>query len=131
MKGFKGRTIIFVAMIVVILFSVACDEATRPPADVEKALTDYWQSLPADPAPTYQITNAWPGDLSARAVESTMPDLEVWCVEAEISAAEDETIVGEKIVWIVTRSDQSAPWQAAMLATMSSTWPYEACLQPL
>ena len=127
MKGIFGRTIIFLAMIAVGLFSVACDEATIPPADVEKALTDYWQSLPADPAPTYEITDAWPGDLSSAAVTGTAPDLEVWCVATKITSGVDGTIVGENVMWLVTRSEENGPWQATMLATMSSTWPYEAC----
>lgn len=46
---------------------------------------------------------------------------------AEITAAEDESIIGETVTWIVFRNDEEADWNAAMLATMSSLWPYEAC----
>jgi hypothetical protein len=31
------------------------------------------------------------------------------------------------LIWIVTREDEQSEWKAAMLATMSASWPYEAC----
>ena len=53
--------------------------------------------------------------------------MEIWCVETEIITADDTSIIGEPVTWIVTRNDEKSNWQSAMLATMSSTWPYEAC----
>ena len=55
------------------------------------------------------------------------PALEVWCVEAEMSSANDTSVEAERLIWIVIRENENASWTAALLATMSSTWPYKAC----
>lgn len=105
----------------------ACSPPSQFPTDAKRALEDYWQSLPSDPTPTYQILEAWQGDVPAETSTTLAPNMEVWCVETKITAATDASIIGETVTWIVIRNDDKADWNVAMLATMSSIWPYEAC----
>ncbi len=51
--------------------------------------------------------------------------MEIWCVEVDHSPT-DET--DPELIWIVMRPNQQSEWAAAMLATMSSSWPYETCV---
>jgi hypothetical protein len=76
------------------------------------------------------LTSCTPPKLPEDAQEALLAywaELEIWCVETRISAPSDPTVDGEKMIWIVIRENQEAPWKAALLATMSSLWPYEAC----
>ncbi len=123
MKKFLSARLLLVAIFLGV-FLASCSSTKPFPPDAERALEAYWQSLPSYPTITYQTLQAWPG------VETTTawaPNMEVWCVETEITAAEDASLIGETLTWIVMRDNQDADWTAAMLATMSSTWPYEAC----
>jgi hypothetical protein len=126
MKKSINSTLSLVAIFVSI-FLTSCSSPTRLPPDVEKALNAYWQSLPSYPSITYQILQVWPSAAPAETITPWAPSMEVWCVETEITVAEDVSLVGETVTWIVIRDDEDADWIAAMLATMSSTWPYEAC----
>jgi hypothetical protein len=93
------------------------------PDGARDALMAYWDSLPSDPGIEHHISKAWKGLPPA---DPPGAPLEVWCVEAETSSA-DSAVDGSRAVWIVTRSAEDAGWSAALLASMSSTWPYEAC----
>ena len=86
----------------------------------------YWESLPSYPVVENRIIRAWPGKASEDLASGT-PPMDVWCVEAEISSPDDPSVDGEPIVWIVTRQHQEARWSAALLASLSSLWPYQAC----
>ncbi len=123
MKKFSSARLLLVAIFLSI-FLASCSSASSFPPDAERALEAYWQSLPSYPTITYQTQQAWPGVESAT---PRAPNMEVWCVETEITAAEDVSLIGETLTWIVIRDNQDADWTAAMLATMSSLWPYEAC----
>jgi hypothetical protein len=114
-------------MIFVSIFLSSCSSPTRLPPDANSTLEAYWQSLPSEPTLTYQILQVWPGIVPAETTESSAQNMDVWCVETEITAAKDASIVGETVTWIVIRNDEKADWNVAMLATMSSIWPYEAC----
>lgn len=103
----------------------SCSGAEELPDDARDALTAYWDSLPSHPGVENRIIRAWPGESTAE--EATALSREVWCVEAEISSAEDPSIDGELLVWIVIRENEQDHWSAALLATMSSIWPYQAC----
>ena len=109
------------------IFLSSCSSPTRLPKDANRALEAYWQSLPSDPTLIYQILQVWPGVVPAETMTPKAPNMEIWCVETEITAAKDSSIVGETVIWIVIRNDEEADWKVAMLATMSSIWPYEAC----
>ena len=121
MKKFLNSILPLVTIFLVI-FLVSCSSPSALPPDAERALEAYWQSLPSSYI-THQTRQAWSGVPSA----DMMPDMEVWCVETEIIAAEDVELIGETLTWIVIRDNEDADWTAAMLATMSSIWPYEAC----
>lgn len=105
----------------------SCSQSAQLPTDAMGALDDYWQSLPSDPNLTHQIIQTWPGDVSEETKTLQAPNMEVWCIETEVTAATDDSIIGETITWIMFRNDEEANWNVAMLATMSSLWPYEAC----
>jgi hypothetical protein len=96
------------------------------PKDARDALVAYWDSLPSDPGIEHRITRAWEGK-SAAAGSGLERSIEVWCVEAEIPSTGDPSVDGSRPVWIVTRGAQEASWTPALLASFSSTWPYEAC----
>jgi len=109
------------------IFLSSCSSPTRLPTDANRALEAYWQSLPSDPSLTYQILQVWPGVVPAKTMPPGAQNMEIWCVETEITVAKDSSIIGETVIWIVIRNDIGADWNVAMLAAMSSTWPYEAC----
>lgn len=96
------------------------------PEDARDALVAYWESLPSAPDIDHRVTDAWQGEPPADGADPGATPIEVWCVEAEISS-DDADIDGTRTVWIVTRRDRETTWSAALLASLSSTWPYEAC----
>ena len=104
----------------------SCSRSSQLPEGARAALIAYWESLPSDPGVENRIIRAWPGVTPAADSTPVDPIAEVWCVEAEISS-EDPAVDGNLLVWIVTRGDREAPWSAALLMSLSSTWPYEAC----
>ena len=118
-----------IALLLVFFITIFLSSCSRPaqlPTDTRKALEAYWQSLPSDPNLNYQIIQAWLGAVPEETT-TPAPNMEVWCVETEITAATDASIIGETVTWIIFRNDKKADWDTAMLATMSSLWPYEAC----
>jgi hypothetical protein len=121
----RYEVILFVFLVGILLSS--CISAAQLPTDAQNTLEAYWQSLPSDPTLTYQIRQAWPGAVPVETSTPWAPNMEAWCVETEITAAKDALTIGEMIIWIVIQNDDKAEWQVAMLATMSSIWPYEAC----
>jgi hypothetical protein len=96
------------------------------PEGARSALGAYWASLPSAPDLAHRVTDAWQGEPPTEEANPAAAAVEVWCVEAEISS-DDAAIDGTRMVWIVTRRDQETTWSAALLASLSSTWPYEAC----
>lgn len=110
------------AFILSLLMLASCSPQELPPG-AEQALLDYWASMPSSGEVENEITRAWEGDTSAAELP---PGTEVWCVDAEVSAA-DPVVDGETLRWIVVRTGEDAPWTASLLMAMSSTWPYEAC----
>ena len=126
-KSFKIMLVVAVCSLGFVLTS--CSQETQLPKDVRDALKDYWQSLPSASTIEHEITRAWSGDTSNVDFGSPETEGEIWCVETEISSAEDASIVGDELVWIVFRDNEEASWSAYLLAAMSSMWPYEACQQ--
>ena len=114
-------------LIFVSVFLNSCSSPNRLPQAAEKALETYWQSLPSYPTITNQIQQVWPGVVPAETIMPLSSNMDIWCVITEITAADDVSIIGENVTWIVFRNDEGADWTAAMLATMSALWPYEAC----
>jgi hypothetical protein len=104
----------------------SCSRSSQLPEGPRDALIAYWESLPSDPGVEHRIIRAWPGVAPEAESTPVAPIVEIWCVEAEMSA-EDPAVDGSLLVWIVTRGNQETPWSAALLASLSSTWPYEAC----
>ena len=100
----------------------ACSQEPRLPQDAQEALVGYWQSLPSASNIDHKIVRVWLG-----VAPESSPAMDIWCVEAEITSAEDQSIVGEQLTWIIFRENESAAWSASLLAVMSSIWPYEAC----
>jgi hypothetical protein len=104
----------------------SCSRSPQLPESARDALMEYWESLPSYPSVENRIIRAWPG-VATEDLTSEAPLMDVWCVEAEISSSDDPSVDGELLVWIVTRENQEAPWSAALLASLSSIWPYQAC----
>ena len=97
------------------------------PADAKEALLAYWASLSSPPGFEHHFIHAWQGITPTQDTITLAPEMETWCVETRISAPNDPTVDGEKLIWIIIRENQEARWNVALLATMSSLWPYEAC----
>ena len=114
-------------LVALFLLLPAC--AAQMPADAREALVAYWDSLPAEPGVSQEFVRAWPGEGDQAEVTPWAPEMEVWCVIAEISAPNNAEVDGEQLVWIVIRETPESGWNAALLATMSATWPYESCGQ--
>ena len=127
-SGVLVKSLKMLVMAAVFFLSVllaSCSQELQLPKDVDNALTVYWQSLPSASTIEHEIIRAWPGDTS------NVPEneREIWCVETEISSAEDFGLIGEEMVWIVFRDNEESSWSTYLLAAMSSLWPYEACKQ--
>ena len=124
------KTSAMVLLIALLLFAslvfVACSTSPQLPDGAKDALTAYWESLPSYPSVENRIIRAWPGEANED-LTSEAPLMEIWCVEAEIFSADDPSVDGELLVWIVTRERQEARWSAALLASLSSLWPSQAC----
>jgi len=105
----------------------ACSGTQELPDDARGALEAYWESLPSHPGVENRIVRAWPGEVTEDGSTSGAPLMETWCVEAEMSSSDDPSVDGEPLVWIVMRESDETRWSAALLASMSSTWPYQAC----
>ena len=124
------KSVLYEVSLLVIFASIflsSCSSSPRLPMDANRALEAYWQSLPSEPTLTYQIIQVWQGTVPPETIIPSTPNMEVWCVETEITAATEASIIGENVTWILMRNDASEDWNAVMLATMSSSWPYEAC----
>lgn len=104
----------------------SCSRSPQFPDDARDALMAYWEALPSDPEVENRIIRAWPGETNEDLDLAARPK-EVWCVEAEIYSAKDPSVDGERLMWIVTRENREARWSAALLASLSSLWPYQAC----
>jgi len=113
--------------VVLSIFLNACSPQNQLPLEAEQALAEYWESLPTGPKLTYRILQAWPGNVPSRTEMPWDTKAVVWCVESEIVTADDPTVIGVPVTWIVIWNDKKSEWDAMMLAAMSSTWPYEAC----
>ena len=105
----------------------SCSRPPQLPEGARDALIAYWASLPSHPGVEHRIIRAWPGEAPADDLTLGPPLMETWCVEAEISSPEDPSVDGAPLVWIVTRENEETRWSAALLASMSSIWPYQAC----
>ncbi|MFC2028925.1 hypothetical protein ACFLTX_03255 [Chloroflexota bacterium] len=125
-NGRSHKIIWFTVFLAVILILSSCSKPSQLPDDARNALHAYWQSLPTSGVENH-IKRAWPGTISAEVLPSSTPTMEIWCVEAEISSKVEPSINGELLIWIVMRENKDRQWSAALLASMSSTWPYEAC----
>lgn len=116
---------------VLVSASQGLSSCSRPqlPESARDALFAYWESLPSHPGVEHRLIRAWPGEAPAEDSTAGVPLMEIWCVEAEISSTDDPSVNGDLLVWIVTRENEETRWSAALLASMSSTWPYQACGQ--
>ena len=109
------------------LVLTSCEPPQKLPQDAREALSDYWASLPSTTEFEHHIVQVWQGTAVSENVITLPPEREIWCVETSVSAPYDPSLDGEKLIWIIIRENQEARWNAALLATMSSIWPYEAC----
>jgi hypothetical protein len=121
------KIILMVAFYSLSIFMSSCSQAPQIPEDAQEALIAYWRSIPSAPGIENHIIRAWPGATPSEELTPWAPEMEIWCVEAEIKSSEDLNLDGERLIWIVHRENEKASWSASMLVTMSSTWPYEAC----
>ncbi len=109
------------------LLLASCTHPPQLPGDAKEALLAHWVSLPSPPGFEHHIIQAWQGATPTENMITLAAESETWCVETRISAPSDPTVDGERLIWIVIRDSPEAPWNVALLATMSSLWPYEAC----
>jgi hypothetical protein len=124
--GVSSR-IVLLAVLGASLGLSACSGTQELPDSARSALEAYWESLPSHPAVENRIVRAWPGESTEDGSTSGAPSMETWCVEAEISSSDDPAVDGGLLVWIVMRENDETRWSAALLASMSSIWPYQAC----
>jgi hypothetical protein len=120
------RMLLFAVVVSASQVLASCSSSPQLPEGARDALMAYWESLPSYPGVENRIIRAWPGEAPAEGSTPGDPSIEVWCVEAEMSSTDDPSVDGD-LVWIVTRQKDETRWSAALLATMSSLWPYQAC----
>ena len=105
----------------------SCSSQPHLPQGAAAALTAHWQALPSATVLEHHIIRAWPSAAIATDLTPWSPSMETWCVETVMTPAVEGSTGDETLLWIVFRESEGEPWSAALLATMSSTWPYEAC----
>jgi hypothetical protein len=115
------------AMLAVLVLGVAACGNAGLPGDARDALESYWGSLPSDTGIEYRVTRAWQGERVGGLPSGELAPTDVWCVETE-TAADDPSLDGSRLVWIVSREDAETQWTPALLVTLSANWPYEACV---
>lgn len=113
------RVIQITSMMSVIVLA-ACSPQLDLPQSARQALEERLLALPGGDT-EFTIGQARPG---VKPQSEPALSIEVWCVEVDLSPI-DET--SPELIWIVTRPNPQSDWTAAMLATMSAMWPYEAC----
>jgi len=113
------RVIQITSMMSIIVLA-ACSPQLDLPQSARKALEERLLALPGGDT-EFVIGQAWPG---VRPQDDPSSSTEIWCVEVDHSPTNE---TDPELIWIVTRPNQQTEWNAAMLATMSSSWPYEAC----
>lgn len=91
------------------------------------ALNARWRSLPGSQTHDLVVLRAWEGKLPSQG-HSFPPSMEVWCIETHAAPKSDLSQGSERMLWVVTKMNEAAEWDAAPLMIFSSTWPYEACL---
>jgi len=123
----SSRVLLFAFLVSAGLGLSACSGTQELPDGARDALQAYWKSLPSHPGVENRIVRAWPGEATEDASLPGALLMETWCVEAEMSSTEDPSVDGELLVWIVMRENDGTRWSAALLASMSSIWPYQAC----
>lgn len=123
----SNRMVLPAVLVTVSLGLSSCSGAQELPEGARVALEAYWESLPSHPGVESSIVRAWPGEAAADASTSEALPMETWCIEAEMSSADDSSVDGDLLVWIVMRENDGSRWSAALLASMSSLWPYQAC----
>ncbi len=104
----------------------SCSSPPQLPDAARAALIAHWESLPSHPGVWNRTIREWPGEVPTH-LAPWPPLMEIWCVEAEALSSDDPAAGDDRLVWIVTRDNEGARWTAALLATMSSIWPYQAC----
>lgn len=120
------QALVLAVAILLALAAIACAPKPPLPDDARLALEQYWNTLSPESAADLHIVRAWQGKAPP---DELAPGTfaQMWCVEAESPATQESGAKTDRTVWIVTRSDENAPWSVAMLFTMSSLWPYQAC----
>ena len=116
LRSIKNRARNLLATGCIFLLLTACANQANLPADAEKALLEYWQSLPSSTEITNEIVRTWMGDTStAELSEGT----EVWCVDARMSAP-DPAIDGETLRDKLNRETQLGIDEAVKILTNGS-----------
>lgn len=124
------KAFVLVAVAILALAASACTSGRSLPAGARQALEQQWDALGPGTA-DLRIVRAWKGKAPSAEPAPAAPAMQIWCVEAEPLATPGSDTSADKTVWIVTRPDKDSPWATAMLFTMSSLWPYQACgLEP-
>jgi len=109
------------------LMFASCTTSQIPQGAID-ALAVRWQSLPGSTTHNLAVVHAWPGKPGSKDAVELPASMEVWCVDTEISPKSDPSTTPESMLWIVTRPNKGADWEASPLMVLSSIWPYEACL---
>jgi len=117
---------VLLALPMSIFLLTACSPSNQLPHEARQVLEEQIAALPGSIS-GFQIGRAWKG--AAPTGESTPwpSSMQVWCVEVETEFDPETEVESQPVIWIVTRTDESSEWTAAMLMTMSSLWPYQAC----
>ena len=122
----SSRVLLVAVLVSASLGLSACSGTQELPEGAREALEEYWKSLRSHPGVENRIVRAWPGEATADGSTLGAPLMETWCVEAAMSSTGEPSVDGE-LVWIVMRENDETRWSAALLASMSSIWPYQAC----
>lgn len=120
------KALVLTVVVLLALAAGSCAADPPLPDDARLALEQQWDTLSPESAAGLRIVRAWQGKAPANELAPGTP-AQMWCVEAELSATPESDAQPDRTVWIVTRPDENAPWSVAMLFTMSSLWPYQAC----
>jgi hypothetical protein len=121
------REILLLSLFMTVHFLASCSSPAKIPQAALEALEAQWLALPGSVNPDLRVLRAWPGDQPLATVPPGSTEMEIWCVEVQVSAGPAEVGGSGSTIWIIIRDNQDTSWEAAWLMTMSSLWPYQAC----
>jgi len=118
--------IVIVTLEIAALLLCSCSMFNSLPPAARLELQEQITALPGSVS-EFHIKRAWKGVMPAGEMAQSQSSIKIWCIEVEMEFSVEIEDQAQPVIWIVTRAEGQSEWTAAILMTMSSLWPYQAC----